>query len=87
MSSLDRRSSAAGFHLARTDQGWEWTTALGRTYPRPVTPLYEPGDNYWPLNYRQIDGYDPNPPAETGTATAATRPRRRPYDLPDDPPF
>ena len=48
--------------------------------------MYEPGDNYWPLNYRQVDGYDPNKPAHTAP------PEPQPVlakgrELPDEPPF
>ena len=83
-----RAKDGGGFHLARTDKGWEWPPPGGRTYRRPVTRLYEPGDNYWPLNYRQVDGYDPNKPVETVNTRApepdlvgaATAP-----DLPDEP--
>ena len=81
-----------GFPLARTDTGWEWTTALGRTYTRPVTPLYEPGDNYWPLNIRQTDGHNPNglaepEPESAPPPSAAQPPAAQTIALPDDPPF
>jgi len=82
-----RAKDGGGFHLAKTDTGWEWTTALGRTYTRPVTPLYEPGDNYWPLNIHQVDGYNPDKPAEPATPQPVSPPAAQTVELPDDPPF
>lgn len=54
-----RAKDGGGFHLEQTDQGYRWTTPLGRTHTRPPTRLWQPPPQHPPL---PPPVEDPDPP-------------------------
>ena len=54
-----RGKDGGGFTLTRTDDGYRWTTPLGRTYTRPNTRLWQPTPE---TRSPAADPADPDPP-------------------------
>ncbi|WP_420120807.1 DUF222 domain-containing protein [Nakamurella sp.] len=54
-----RAKDGGGYHLTRTDQGYRWTTTLGRTYTRPPTRLWTTPPDHTP---DEPPSKDPDPP-------------------------